>query len=147
MIAVPQRQLFDEESGQAGDCWKCCIASILELDYDEVPHFVQLEQDGQVESYWNATIDWLRRRRLAVARFGLWGTEKPFLLFGSQKIAYHFNAPGHWIASVTSLRIDREGNNIEHVVVMNGSSVIWDPHPLREQGHLGFREAHLLVHA
>lgn len=24
-----------------GDCFKCCIASLLELDYDEVPNFVE----------------------------------------------------------------------------------------------------------
>lgn len=26
-----------------GDCFKCCIASLLELDYDEVPNFVEQE--------------------------------------------------------------------------------------------------------
>lgn len=39
-----------------GDCFKCCIASLLELDYDEVPNFVESE-------HWYAdAIDFLREK-------------------------------------------------------------------------------------
>lgn len=144
MIPVEQRQLY--AVGQApGDCWKCCIASILELDYDDVPHFVQLEDDGDVDSWWNATQAFLRLRGCVLARFGLWGGEAPMLLFGSKQIRYHFSAPGHWIAGVVSPRMTPEGENLSHAVVMSGSQVAWDPHPYRDEGHLGFTEAYLLV--
>lgn len=40
MIPVQQRITdHDPPNGIYGDCFKCCVASILELDYDDVPHF------------------------------------------------------------------------------------------------------------
>lgn len=29
-----------------GDCFKCCICSLLELDYDSVPNFIELEGEN-----------------------------------------------------------------------------------------------------
>ena len=146
MIPVEQRKLY-VAGEQTGDCWKCCLASILELDYDDVPHFVEQEERGEADSWWNATQQWLRPRGFVLAQFGLWGDEHPFLMFGSEQIRFHFTAPGHWLAGVTSPRTTPEGEHISHVVVMSGSEVAWDPHPLREQGHLGFTQAFLLVAA
>lgn len=146
VIPVEQRLLY-VAGEQAGDCWKCCIASILELDYDDVPHFAQDAEHGDSESWWNATQEWLRPRGLVLARFGLWGDERPFLMFGSDRLRWHWSVPGHWLAGVTSRRTRPNGEHIGHVVVMNGSEVAWDPHPLRDEGHLGFEEAFLLVAA
>jgi len=33
-----------------GDCYKCAIASILDLDYDEVPHFIEFGDDWLIEA-------------------------------------------------------------------------------------------------
>ena len=33
-----------------GDCYKCAIASILDLEYDEVPHFIEFGEDWLVEA-------------------------------------------------------------------------------------------------
>src|SRR5438270_13938396 len=118
MKPIEQREPYDAEQGLTGDCWKCCLASILELPYEAVPHFVQLQEDGEIESYWNASLAFLRERGLTLTRFGLWGKENPYLLHGSKRIRYFFSAPGHWIASVHSPRYDGE-----HVVVMRGSSI------------------------
>jgi hypothetical protein len=144
MIPVEQRQLY-VPGESTGDCWKCCIASILELPYEDVPHFVEQEERGEVASYWNETLAFLRPRGFTFARFGLWGDERPFLLWGSQMIRYAFHAPGHWIASVESPRKTPEGEHISHVVVMNGDKIVFDPHPQRDDGHRGFTEAYLLV--
>lgn len=144
MIPVEQRQLYVPDES-TGDCWKCCIASILELPYEDVPHFVEQEERGEVESWWNETIGFLRPRGLTMATFGLWGDERPFLLFGSEPIRYAFHAPGHWLASVVSPRTAPGGEHISHVVVMNGDRIVFDPHPQRDDGHRGFTEAYLLV--
>ena len=146
MIPVEQRQLYVPDVS-VGDCWKCCIASILELDYDDVPHFYELEARGEIESGWNATQDFLRERGLAMATFALWGAKSPRLQFGTRRIGYHFTAPGHWIAGVESPRKTPEGDHLSHVVVMRGSYLVWDPHPARDEGHNGFTEAFLLVTA
>lgn len=152
MKPVEQRQLASETT--VGDCWRCCLASILELDYEDVPHFVEMEDAGEVSSYWNATIEWLRPRGFAIAQFGLWGDDRPYLAWGSHgpltvrdeqgehELKYAFSAPGHWIAGVKSPRIDGL-----HAVVMSGSSVAFDPHPQRAMGHRGFRDATVLVAA
>lgn len=142
VIPVAQRQLY-VAGEQAGDCWKCCLASILELPYEDVPHFIEVAGD----EWWNATLEWMRPRGFTIARFGLWGQSEPKLIFGSRKIGYHFSSPGHWIGGVTSPRVDADGNNIGHVVVMSGSAVVFDPHPERDKGHGGFDEAFLLVAA
>lgn len=144
MIPIEQRQLYIAEK-QSGDCWKCCLASILELSYEDVPHFVE-EGEREYTSWWNATQAWLREQGYVIATFCLRGKDRPLLSINDREdIDYHFSAPGHWMAGVTSPRMTPEGENISHVVVMNGSSVVWDPHPLRDQGHLGFTEAFLLV--
>ena len=33
-----------------GDCYKCSIASILDLEYDDVPHFIEMGEDWLVEA-------------------------------------------------------------------------------------------------
>lgn len=33
-----------------GDCYKCCIAAILDLDYEDVPHFIEMGEDWLVEA-------------------------------------------------------------------------------------------------
>lgn len=40
MIPVPQRVVARGEAPVPGDCFKACVASLLELPYEAVPHFV-----------------------------------------------------------------------------------------------------------
>lgn len=62
-----------------GDCFKCCIASLLELDYDEVPNFVEQED------WFGAAIDFCKERVWASVRSGstqppMWiAAEYPFI--------------------------------------------------------------------
>jgi hypothetical protein len=39
MKPIDQEFMHDPEKGIIGDCFRACIASILELDINEVPHF------------------------------------------------------------------------------------------------------------
>jgi hypothetical protein len=134
---VEQRILYDPANPAVrGDCWKCCIASILNLDYDNVPHFVQDWKDSAGYSWWEATVAWLTPRGFNIAWFPLAGGTRPRLCQGPL-----FEPAGHWIAKVTSAR----GN--DHAVVMRGDQIAWDPHPDRGLAHNGFLEAHLLVAA
>lgn len=146
MIPVEQRELTDIERDIVGDCWKACIASILEVPLEAVPHFFQREQDGETQSGWNETLHFLRDYKLTLTTFGLWGNDAPYLKFGNAEIRYHFSAPGHWIASVRSPRvIVKSGMYGSHAVVMRASEIVWDPHPQREMGHLGFEQGYLLT--
>lgn len=33
-----------------GDCYKCAIASLLDLEYEEVPHFIEFGEDWMIEA-------------------------------------------------------------------------------------------------
>jgi len=62
VIEIKQRIIAGTSSPQKGDCFKCCIASILELPYESVPHFVQGEwvpSSGPTD-YTSAANDWLK---------------------------------------------------------------------------------------
>ena len=39
MIPVDQEIMHDPDNKQYGDCWKACVASVLELSLKDVPHF------------------------------------------------------------------------------------------------------------
>lgn len=43
-----------------GDCWRACLASLLEVPIAEVPHFAHLyPSDGTLE-WWDASVAWVR---------------------------------------------------------------------------------------
>lgn len=47
MKPVHCRVLHDPENGKYGDCLRACIASLLELDADDVPHFHHDDPGGE----------------------------------------------------------------------------------------------------
>lgn len=106
MIPVAQRQLWrpdDHPDGpQRGDCLRACVASILELDYDDVP---DLQGDYQPLFRWLKEVApgvGVRQRNLTevshietLSSWEGWPRE-------------HYE-PGYWIAGIYSPRIpDRE---------------------------------------
>lgn len=61
MIPVHCRVKHDPENGKYGDCVRACIASILELDAEKVPHFYDAGRTGEeaipLIRDWLATMD------------------------------------------------------------------------------------------
>jgi hypothetical protein len=133
VIPVEQRLFFNAETGQRGDCLKCCLASLLELDYDDVPHFASMG-----DLWWIEQTNWLASRgwRIGSAWYSA-DPDDPTKLTGWTK--------GYWLAGVTSLRTRPDGSHITHQVVMRDGEIVWDPHPARADGHLGFVDAELLI--
>lgn len=150
--------MFSAEHGKRGDCLKCALASILELDYDDVPHFAAMGTSWATEM-WN----WLAARNLKLLT--VW-TGTP----GQHMTPALVPSDGYWLAGVVSRRVENACGACEpddpgfmrdgglctfcrgwgkckgaHVVVMKGHEVAWDPHPLRDLGHAGFVEAQVLV--
>ena len=66
MIPVAQRIHAAGGDGVIpGDCVKCCVASILELPYEDVPHFVAREvrnAEGSPLEWETGLNHWLRER-------------------------------------------------------------------------------------
>jgi hypothetical protein len=91
-----------------GNCWQAAIASLLDLDLDEVPHFVQ-QHDTMIDVE-EATRSWAQARgfeMVEVSAEWLAGSDMPALLYG------------------------RSPRNVAHVVVGRGPLVVHDPHPSR----------------
>jgi len=54
ILADPARGDGHDAEGRPGDCWKACVASLLDVqDYDSVPHFVALED------WWGETVKYV----------------------------------------------------------------------------------------
>lgn len=53
--------------GRPGDCYRACIASVFEMELEDVPHFVEIgehlgDDDGSgTHHWWHVTREWLRR--------------------------------------------------------------------------------------
>lgn len=122
------------------DCMTACIASVFEVPYEEAPVLADPETCEPVEQWLRVMTLWMHERGVHPWHVGLWGQEKPYLKWGSKEIEWHFAPSGFWLGGVKSPRYDGL-----HCVVMFGQRVVWDPHPQREMGHLGFEEGELLL--
>ena len=113
----PTPQTILASPGVRGDCFRACIASILELPIEDVPHFVAIEHD-----WWGETQRWLAKRGL----FAMW-------LPIRHPDEMHFCNPcedSYCILAGASPR----GNGIKHAVVGKivqgwNFEIAYDPHP------------------
>lgn len=101
MTEVTQTKLHDPPN-QNGNCYRACIASILEIGIDDIP-----EIEEEVINYWPVFLKWLEEKDLQLA----WLYQDPRCLC---------------IASGYTERFV----GVAHAVVWNGG-VAWDPHPSR----------------
>ncbi len=62
MKPVFQKEPFNY---QDGDCLSACLASILEIDLDEVPNF------HKCYDFWQGLYDWLKSKQLSIDTFTL----------------------------------------------------------------------------
>lgn len=141
MIPVPQRIVGSGKKGDAhGDCWKCCVASILELRYEDVPHFGAgewLHSNPGGEPYradiYSSTDDWMKHQgwpmSIVTERFykpsDQWPQDPesagPLALYEPRDVPpWH---RGYWIAAVLSENYE----GCTHAVVMRKNSVAFDP--------------------
>lgn len=59
MTPVDQEFMHDPERGQHGDCMRACLASILDLPREQVPHFAQLDAEGKGH-FWEMVAEFVR---------------------------------------------------------------------------------------
>jgi len=108
-----------EPPDSIGDCFPCCIASILELPRSEVPHVYEgegyLDKSGKVGM--RRLQEWLAPRGLYFMEFGVKVEDlpgwKPFL-------------ECHYVLSGMSPRSHR------HATVGYNGEMVHDPHPNRD---------------
>jgi len=100
MIPVFQTIFHDKKAGTRGNCLSACIASIMEIDINDVPHF------HDEEDYHIALVDFIWSKD-----WDIYSEEDP--------------PPGYAIASGPSPR--HEG--VSHAVVVKDGELVHDPFP------------------
>lgn len=96
-MALKQQQLVT--GNKRGDCFRACLANILEIPIEQVPNY-----------YSRA---WYLKTQRFLRQYGL------SLMWDKNKIWYD----GYWIASVKSLNY----KDTYHAIVMDGQCVFFDP--------------------
>jgi hypothetical protein len=144
---IPVRQRIVNGVGGAGppgDCFKCCVASILELPYEAVPHFVAAEWlvdpgtgvEPRKTSWHVAINDWLMREGWELryhdrtyyknpAPKSVNGEDVPYWDYLEKHEYPPRRYDTFWIASVLSANF----RNGTHAIVMHGNEVVFDPSP------------------
>ncbi len=165
MIPVEQKvmAIFDEQGDnvQRGDCMRASVASVFELGLEDVPHFVEFDD------WYGEWIRWLEARGLSIydarisveeddpAKLGSWPSAGYWLATvksprGRARCAVCKGAKvsvDEWVGDEYVQHDEPQPcSTCEatgfvpslHLVVMNGPELVWDPHPRREMGHLGY---------
>jgi hypothetical protein len=115
---VKQRYRHDPENGVCGDCHRAAMASILDRDIDDVPHFCDGDPSGEE---FNRRIDqWLDDQ-------GLVQFVTPFsgdLPLGDILRSVSANNPGHYYILGGESR-----TGVNHSVVCHEGEIVHDPSP------------------
>lgn len=106
-------------AGEQGDCWRACIASILNLPAAEVPNFAHLADDSWCRMY-ELGRAWLKTRDLGIFRTYYsagWALDE---------VLETLSAPNIDVPIILAGQSGRDPREAHAVVVMNGE-VVHDP--------------------
>lgn len=118
MIPVNQLIPHDPERGHYGDCMRACVASLLNLSAEEVPHFMY--DNPSSEEYCKRINGFLRNRNMLLMTVPAWDIDK------WRKLS-HIEADIYHVISDESPRFPGE----LHAVVGKNGIVVHDPHPTK----------------
>lgn len=113
MIPVMQTVMYQDEPRVYGDCMRACVASILELPVDDVPHFLQ-EAGGHVVEFYDLIEDFLDSRGIQV----LW----------QHDLSYHWRPGDPSVYHLMSGPSPRHAG-VGHCIVGRNGHPYFDPHP------------------
>jgi len=110
MKPVEQRRLHDPDNGVLGDCFAACVASVLEISYEETPEFTKVPDGGS----WRALLaEFIEPRDLSVIEILRLDPMPEFL-------------QNSWTILTGPSPRD---STIRHCVVGMGDRQVFDPHP------------------
>lgn len=98
------------ESKKIGDCWRACLATILDLEYEDVPFLGTIEKPD---------LEWYEKSMAFLNQLGLGYMEIQPNHESNQKLQ------GYHLIIGDSPRIP----NMKHAVVARDGIVVYDPHP------------------
>ncbi len=118
MIEQKQKYRHKPEEGEIGDCFRTCIACVLDLNRDEVPHvFYDNWKDGEV-----VTVEAHKQLNDYLAEYDLVFAETPLQATREQLNTYlaHYYKDMYVVVGCNS-------KNGGHSVVMCNGDYMWDP--------------------
>lgn len=115
---TPCRALpHDPANGQYGDCHRCCVAAILDLEPSAVPHFVEISiEQGR---------DWAEILREWLAPFGLGHFR--FAYLGSETLERVLEITAHNCPGLPLILCGSSPSGVGHTVVIMDGAIIMDP--------------------
>ena len=132
---MAQLKRVDMREFEVGDCWKCCLATILGLSYSQVPHF---RKKYGAEDRMKKTVEWLYVKH-SITLVSLAGL--PLNLDLRPQAAA--DAPFYYIVTGVSPRT--KSGRLFHSVIYEGSNMVFDPHPSRAGILMSHLTSHILV--
>ena len=126
-----QKQLngHDPKNGLYGDCVRTSIASMLDLDANDVPHFFDKDVDG--EEGWNKVNNFLKKYNLCCFSFPFENSIKDKGISGVLKIVANYQKDCHYIIGCGT-----RARGVDHVIVAKGEKIILDPSTGREESDI-----------
>ncbi|MDE2441810.1 MAG: hypothetical protein KGP14_12370 [Betaproteobacteria bacterium] len=112
-----QRYLHDPENGIYGDCMRTAVACIMDLELDDVPHFLEGNPAGT---------EFNRRVNSFLASKGKQIFSVPF---AADRLDILLDSLGHQNPDAIYMLSGESSRGVNHVVICRGGEVIHDPHP------------------
>ena len=139
----------DPDNGQYGDCFRTCLACLLDYDNPlDVPHFFEggiIENDDDGRELWGGVDEWL------ISQHGLVHVKVPYGTKTVKEFLAHADACLSNVAF--TLLGESPRGDWNHVVICRGGEIIHDPSPLYQGGAYlsgptedGYFWAEFLVH-
>lgn len=112
MKPVKQTIMHDPDSGKYGDCQRACVASLLELPIEDVPHFG--EGDPSVHEFYKRINKFLRLRGLSF--IDTYAVDFSSKFYDGKCDVYH-------------MIYGKTVRGFQHAVVAMNGKIVHDPHP------------------
>jgi hypothetical protein len=110
-VFYDQLVMHDPANGKQGDCLRACVATLLQIPPENIPHFGSDPENP----------NWLYSLNLFLEKRGLWFVEVP-----NVRMFWHSSA-----SPVFHMLIGKTVRGTRHSVVAKNGEMIHDPHPSR----------------
>jgi len=97
------------EFGETGNCFQACLATLLNLDIEKIPHFAKLYDDG---NWFGEVNKWLCQ-------------------YGLNLMCFHYEKDASYLKGCYHLLSGQSSRGLTHAVVGYEGKIIHDPHPDR----------------
>jgi hypothetical protein len=116
MLFNKQLNLHKPEEGIFGDCYRTCIACILNLVPEQVPNFA--------DNFWEDTVGWDKATKAWLKSQGFSSMAIQYVGISLEQLLVEL---GESVPSLHLILTGKSANNIDHCVVIKEGKILWDP--------------------